>query len=288
MNRRKFLENSAALGAAGMIAPSFIYKSNTMASPRLLKDDISLAQWALVEEIRAGQWKNLDFPRIAREDFGLNGIEFVNTLFEVPTEGYLKKLKQNAATHGVTMVLIMVDDEGDGCGATKEERKQFEINHRKWVDIAHYLGCHAVRTNCRGPQNADKKEALKWAAESYNMLLGYSSQAQISIVIENHGGVSNDADWMVALMKEVNNPNFGTYPDWRKPADDFDNYMYLQKTLPYAKGMSYRNQPTEELTVKMIKLSHNSGYRGWYGIESTGREEIKKGIGLLKKYLLNQ
>lgn len=288
MNRRKFLENTAALGAAGVIAPSYIYKLNTMTVPQQQKDDISLAQWALVEEIRAGKWKNLDFPRIAREDFGLNGIEFVNTLFEVPTEGYLKKLKQNAATHGVKMVLIMVDDEGDGCEPTKQGRKQFEINHRKWVDIAHYLECHAVRTNCRGPQNVDKKEALKWATESYNMLLDYAKPADINIVIENHGGVSNDPDWMVSLVKTLNNAGFGTYPDWRKPAADFDNYTYLQKTLPYAKGMSYRNQPTEELTAKMIKLSKEGGYKGWYGIESSGREEIKKGIGLLNKYLLNK
>ena len=252
------------------------------------KNDISLAQWALVEEMRAGKWKNLDFPRIAREDFNINGIEFVNTLFEVPTEEYLKKLKQNAATYGVTMVLVMVDDEGDGCADTKEGRRQFEINHRKWVDVAHYLGCHALRTNCRGPENADKQEALKWAAESYNMLLGYAVHAHINIVIENHGGVSNDPDWMVALMKEVDNPNFGTYPDWRSPGVEFDNYAYLQKTLPYAKGMSYRNQPTEELTAKMIRLSDDSGYRGWYGIESGGREEIKKGVELLKKYLVDK
>ena len=247
--------------------------------------DISLAQWALVEEIRAGKWSNLDFPRIAREDFGLNGIEFVNTFFEVPTEGYLKKVKQNAITYGVKMVLIMVDDEGDGCEGTKRGRKQFEINHRKWVDIAYYLGCHAIRTNCRGPEAVDKAEALKWSAESYHMLLEYASPSNISIVIENHGGVSNDPDWMVSLMKEVKNPAFGTYPDWREPGDDFDNYAYLQKTLPYAKGMSYRNQPTGELTAKMIKLSKDSGYSGWYGIESNGREEIKKGIELLKKYL---
>src|SRR5687767_5711440 len=262
MNRRKFLENSVALGAAGLITPSFMQEqtNNTAIAPP--KDDISLAEWALVEEIRAGKWKNLDFPRIAREDFGLNGIEFVNTLFEVPTEGYLKKLKQNAANHGVTMVLVMVDDEGDGCSDTKEGRKQFEINHRKWVDIAHYLGCHAVRTNCRGPQNANKTDALKWAAESYDKLLEYAKPANISIVIENHGGVSNDPDWMVDLMKKVKNPAFGTYPDWRRPAPDFDNYVYLQKTLPYAKGMSYRNQPTEELTAKMIKLSRDAGYRG--------------------------
>ena len=127
---------------------------------QLTKDDISLAEWALVEEIRAGKWKNLDFPRIAREDFDLNGIEFVNTLFESPTETYLKKLKQNANDHGVTMVLIMVDEEGDGCADTKGGRKQFEINHRKWVDIAHYLGCHAIRTNCRGPENVDKRKLL--------------------------------------------------------------------------------------------------------------------------------
>jgi len=259
-----------------------------MAPLQVQNNDISLAEWALVEEVRAGKWKNLDFPRIAREDFGLNGVEFVNTLFEVPTEVYLKKLKQNAATHGVKMVLIMVDDEGDGCEATREGRKQFEINHRKWVDIAHYLGCNAVRTNCRGPEKADKKEALKWAAESYNMVLEYAKSSDISIVIENHGGVSNDPDWMVALMKEVNSTNFGTYPDWRSPGNEFDNYTYLQKTLPYAKGMSYRNQPTEELTAKMIELSKDSGYPGWYGIESGGREEIKKGIGLLKKYLINK
>ncbi len=288
MNRKKFLETSATIGAASIIAPSLLYKPGNMTTPQPRKDDISLAQWALVNEIRSGQWTNLDFPRIAREDFGLNGIEFVNTLFAVPTEGYLKQLKQNAATHGVTMVLIMCDDEGDGCEATKEGRKQFDINHRKWIDIAHYLGCHAIRTNCRGPKDVDKKEALKWSAESYNMLLEYAKPANISVLIENHGGVSNDADWMVSLMKEVNKPAFGTLPDWRKPADDFDNYTYLQKMLPYAKGISYRNQPTEELTAKMIKLSHDSGYRGWYGIESSGREEVKKGIELLRKYLINK
>lgn len=251
-----------------------------------IKDDISLAQWALVEEIREGKWKNLDFPRIAREDFDLNGIEFVNTLFEVPTINYLNELKQNAADQGVSMVLIMVDAEGDGCEPTPQLRKQFVINHQKWVDIAHYLGCHAIRTNCRGPKDVNKDEALKWATESYQMLLEYSQPADINIVIENHGGVSNDPDWMAQLMKRVDNPAFGTYPDWRRPSDDFDNYEYLKKTLPWALGMSYRNQPTEELTAKMIKISKESGYTGWYGIESSGREAIHQGIGLLKKYLL--
>jgi L-ribulose-5-phosphate 3-epimerase len=286
-SRRGFIEKSALLGAAGLVAPALNIKlkANAMATPQMTHDDISLAQWALVQEIRDGKWKNLDFPRIAREDFGLNGIEFVNTLFEVPTVDYLNQLKKNAEDHGVTMVLIMVDAEGDGCEPTPELRKQFVTNHRKWIDIAHYLGCRAIRTNCRGPEDVDKDEALKWAAESYNKLLEHAIEAGISVCIENHGGVSNDADWMVSLLKKVNNLYFGSYPDWRGPSDRFDNVAYLEKMLPWAVGMSYRNQPTEELTAKMIKMSHDAGYRGWYGIESSGREAIMQGKELLKKYL---
>jgi sugar phosphate isomerase/epimerase len=120
------------------------------------------------------------------------------------------------------------------------------------------------------------------------MLLDYAKPANINIVIENHGGVSNDADWMIDLMKKLNRPDLGIYPDWREPSAEIDNVDFLQKTLPYAKGMSYRNQPTEELTAKMIRMSKEGGYRGWYGIESRGRDEIRKGIQLLKKYLLEE
>lgn len=287
------MERTAALSGASLLAPAALKgaaKVSPSLTPRMIKDDISLAQWALVDEVRAGKWKTLDFAKVAKEDFGITGIEYVNTLMEVPTEGYLKKLKKNAEDHGVTNVLIMVDDEGDGCSHTKEGRKQFDINHRKWIDAAHFLGCHAIRTNCRGSQVAQKvskEESLKWAAESYNMLLEYAIPARMQIVIENHGGLSNDPDWMVALMQEVDNLYFGTYPDWREPSPDFDNYEYLQKTLPYAKGMSYRNQPTDELSAKMINLAREAGYRGWYGIESSGRDAIKKGKQLLTKHLFN-
>ncbi|KPK86283.1 MAG: hypothetical protein AMS27_05420 [Bacteroides sp. SM23_62_1] len=253
-----------------------------------MKDDISIAQWALVSEIQDGQWKTLDFPKIAREVFDINGIEFVNTLFDVPTYGYLRRLKKNAEDYNVTMVLIMIDDEGETCTPDKEERKQTVINHQKWIDIAQFLGCTAIRTNCRGPQDASKEEALKWAADTYQQMLEYAVPANISILIENHGGFSNDADWMVALMQEVNNLYFGTYPDWRSPGPNFNNYEYLEKTLPWAGGMSYRNQPDEEQTRRMIQLCHDSGYRGWYGIESSGREAIMQGKELLEKYLLNK
>lgn len=285
MKRKEFIGKSLALGAMGLVAPSLLGSFRAKANPVNRKDDISIAQWALVNEIRKGEWTTLDFPKIARDVFDINGIEFVNTLFEVPHMNYLNQLKQNANDHGVEMVLIMVDAEGDPCSEDKKMRKQFEINHRKWIDIANYLGCHSIRTNCRGKESYTKEDALKWAADSYNMLLEYAYPANVNVLIENHGGVSNDADWMISLIKKVDNILFGSYPDWRQPGGDFDNVNYLKKMLPYAKGMSYRNQPTEELTAKMIRISKQMGYSGWFGIESSGRDAIKKGKELLTKYL---
>lgn len=290
VSRRGFIEKSLALGAGALIAPSLLKLQSASAATHAKwvgKNDISLAQWALVGEVQSGKWKTADFARIAREDFGLNGIEFVNTLFEVPTVGYLNRLKKNAADHDVTMVLIMVDGEGETCTPSKKEREQTVINHRKWIDIAQYLGCHAIRTNCVGARGINKEEALKWSAETYHMMLEHAIPAGISILIENHGGVSNDADWLVALMKEVNNKYFGVLPDWREPGGDFDNVGFLEKTLPYAGGMSFRNQPTEELNQKMIKMTYDAGFRGWYGIESDGRENIMKSKELLLKHLPN-
>lgn len=284
VSRRSFVKSSLAVGS-GLAAAASLKNTSITATPRAVKDDISLAQWALVREIREGKWKNLDFPRIAREDFDINGIEFVNTLFEVPTARYLDTLRKNAEEHKVKMILIMVDAEGETCTPSAQERKQTVVNHRKWIDIASYLGCSAIRTNCRGPKDPPREESIKWAAETYNMMLEHAIPAGVSILIENHGGVSNDPDWMVDLMKEVDSLYFGSYPDWRAPSDSFDNHNYIEKMLPWAGGMSYRNQPTEEGTAKLIKLCKDAGYRGWYGIESSGREAIVKGRDLLKKYL---
>ncbi len=250
-----------------------------------MKNDISLAQWALIEEHRSGKVKAMDIPRMVREDFGLNGIEWVNTLFEVPTLTYLDALKEQCKRYDVQNVLIMVDEEGDGCSSTEEGRDRFLIQHQKWVDIAQYLGCHAIRTNCRGNLKEDPDDSLKWATESYLKLLEYAGSKGIRILIENHGGFSDNADWMVRLFKSVDHPLFGSYPDWRDPSFGYDHIEYLSKMLPWAGGVSYRNQPTEEMTAQMIRICVDGGYTGWYGIESEGREEVLKGKALLKKYL---
>ena len=73
----------------------------------------SLAEWSLHKSIRSQMMTNLEFPQIAKEQFGIGGIEFVNTLWEAPTQYYLGRLKANMKKFGVEGVLIMCDGEGN-------------------------------------------------------------------------------------------------------------------------------------------------------------------------------
>ena len=50
----------------------------------------SLAEWSLHKAIQSRLMTNLDFPRIAREQFGIEGLEFVNQLWEAPAHNHRK------------------------------------------------------------------------------------------------------------------------------------------------------------------------------------------------------
>ncbi len=56
---------------------------------------ISLAEWSLHKALFAKQIDNLDFPKIAREQYGIDGVEFVNQFFKDKAQdsAYLKDLK---------------------------------------------------------------------------------------------------------------------------------------------------------------------------------------------------
>ena len=57
--------------------------------------EISLAEWSLHKTIRAGDLDNLDFPATAKNDYGINAVEYVNQFFKDKAEDkkYLKELK---------------------------------------------------------------------------------------------------------------------------------------------------------------------------------------------------
>jgi len=256
-SRRTFL--AASLTAAAAAAPA-------------AQDRISLAAWSLNRSFRAGQWKNLELPKILPEKLGINALEYVNQYFETPTMGYLRRLKRACEQSGVTSVLIMVDDEDPMAGPDKKERMEAAVAHRKWVDAAHFLGCHAIRCNMRGgPQDwKQDRDLVRRAAESFGDLLNYAKGSGIKVVIENHGGSSSDPDVLTSLMKTINNPNFGLLVDLGNWNKGDDQYEAVRKTLPWTKGISVKDVPGWDLEKK-LRMCMDSGYHGFWGIESSAR-----------------
>jgi sugar phosphate isomerase/epimerase len=269
--RREFL-GASVLGAAAASA------GRSIAADRPTKDDISLAAWSLNRSFFVGKkWKLMDLPRILRQEFNINGLEMVNQFFENPVQRYLRDLKKNADSNGIVMVLIMVDGEGDMVAKDRKERTQASISHRKWIDIAHFLGCHAIRCNLGGPREGWKEDTdlVQRATESFSHLLEYAKGSNLNVVIENHGGASSDGEILSSIMKAVNNPNFGTLPDFGNTNPGDDRAEVMRKLLPWAKGISVKAAwgPEETHTAwdleGLIKLCRDSGYHGFWGIESS-------------------
>ncbi|HUV12930.1 MAG TPA: sugar phosphate isomerase/epimerase family protein [Acidobacteriota bacterium] len=278
-NRRSFIQQSVAAGVgAGFV--SFAGNS-TLAYPRPEKNAISLALWSLISSFRAGVWKLTDAHRICREDFGIDGIEYVTAFFEVPVESYLRRLNKAADEHGVKNVLIMVDDEGDMVAKDKAVRMQAAVNHRKWIEIAAYLGCHAIRCNARGGAATAEEDpdALNRAAESFSALIEYAKEFKINVVIENHGGLSSDPKWLPQLIKKVGAANFGILPDYGNYLQGTDFAEAVRLAMPYAKGVSVKagwmsdgTHPQYDLD-NLLKISKDAGYTGFWGIESSIRRK---------------
>ncbi len=291
MHRRNFLRSAAAPLAAGLAAPT-IQGQN---APQKFR--ISLAEWSLHRAIQARLISNLEFPRIAREQFGIGGLEFVNQLWEAPTQDYISRLKRSMERYDTKGVLIMCDGEGVMGHTDRATRLKAADNHRKWVDAAAELGCHSIRTNMysdKAPSTpAEIDDFIGRCAESFTRLCEYAKASGLNVLIENHGGVSSDPDVVVRLMMQVNLTNFGTLPDFGNFPKSIDRYEAVRKLMQYAKGVSFKcfdfGQDGNETTMDMNKLMSivlASGYHNWVGIEYEGQRQTEfEGVQAGKRFL---
>ncbi|MHB8514213.1 MAG: sugar phosphate isomerase/epimerase family protein [Dehalococcoidia bacterium] len=257
------------------------------------KFEISLAAWSTHRMFFAREVDQLGMVDLCHE-FGIGALELVNTFFPSPQYGYLKQLRKRAEDAGVRLPLIMCDAEGSMAGPERASRMQAAKNHHKWVDIAAVLGCHAIRCNT-GAQAGDA-DALDRCAESFSALLEYADASGINVLIENHGGLSSDPDWLVALMRKVGHPRFGTLPDFGNMPDSIDRYDAVRKMMPYAKAVSAKcydfdaagDEPKIDFG-RMMEIVKAAGYSGYVGIEYEGerlpeREGILACKALLERY----
>lgn len=286
--RRQFLQHSTvAATAASLTLPTLAHADS---SKPLYK--ISLAQWSLHRALKGGKLDNLDFAKVSKLEFGIDAIEYVNQFFKDKAKDrkYLGEMKQRAADHGVKSLLIMVDGEGQ-IGAPKDSARTKSVeNHYRWVEAAKFLGCHSIRVNAASKGTFQEQQKL--AADGLRRLSEFAKQHDISVIVENHGGLSSNGKWLAGVIKMVGMENCGTLPDFGN-FHSYDRYLGVKETMPYAKAVSAKSHDfddegneTHTDYYKMMQIVLAAGYHGYVGVEYEGRDKPEpQGIMLTKKLL---
>lgn len=324
MNRTTFLKTSALLSA------SLIFGFRLPMS-REKNYNLSLSQWSLHRTLFGGtkerdyhQWKKwlnespdkvlqgslnpLDFPLVAKQTYGFSAVDYVNTFFFGKSENYFKELKKRCSDNDVESLLIMVDEEGMLADIDRNKRKEAIENHKKWFYNAAILGCHSVRVNLHGI--GTKEEQQENSIESLLKLCDFAKTLNLDVIIENHGGMSSEPNWLLETIKKTNKTNLGVMVDFdnfkyseTKIWDGeftYDRYKGVELLMPFAKSVSAKSysfdRDGEEETInykRMIEIIKKSNFKNHISVEFEGEGENniseKEGIlatkNLLEKYL---
>jgi len=287
---------TGSAGATAALSLAALPQEANSAPPKAKKEGplpfkISLAQWSLHREFKSGQLDTLDFAKTANA-YGIDGIEYVNQLFseKAKDKKYIAELKTRAAGEGVWSVLIMIDREGALGDADKAKRTLAVDNHKKWVEIAAYLGCHSIRVNAHS--GGSYEEQIKLAADGLRRLSEFADPFGINIIVENHGGLSSNGAWLAEVIKTSGHPRTGTLPDFGNfkisDTESYDRYKGVEELMPFARGVSAKTHDFDAKGneihtdyARMMKIVAAAGYHGYVGIEYEG-EKLPEREGILK------
>lgn len=315
MKRRNFISKTTAAGVGVTILGSYACKEakkevektheveeTTLSEPFF---ELSLAQWSIHRMIRENGVDPYTFAEKAK-NWGFKGLEYVSQLYdpELSDAGYseeamaafVEKSNAEAKKHGMENVLIMIDGQGNLAVGDEAERNETVEKHKKWVDAAAAMGCHAIRVNLNGSDIPE--EWMQNSVDGLTKLATYAKDKGINILVENHGGLSSNGELHAQVMEKVNMENVGTLPDFgnfcmtRKPDSwecevSYDKYKGVKELMPYAKAVSAKSNVfdadgNEENIdyVKMLQMVKDNGYTGYIGVEYEGNV-LSEEVGII-------
>lgn len=285
-NRRNFLSRSAIF-SAGLAGTQLGLKSSFAAAPIE-----RLAGHAFKFSMAAYSYHDLlsgDKPKLALNEFvhdcakmQLDGVELTSYYFpKEPTREYLTQLKGLCFREGLDVSGTAVGN--DFCHPPGEERNRQIQYVKDWVDHAAVLGAPVIRIFAGYPRKLELSEARKLVVSAIEECCEYAGKSGIYLALENHGGLTNSADDLLQLVRDVRSPWLGVNLDTGNFHSD-DVYGDLAKVAPYAVNVQVkvitwtrddRKVPTD--FKRIAKLLASSGYRGYVVLEfEKTTDELKK------------
>jgi len=283
-SRRQFLRDLALASAGAGALPAILSQSAAAIEPikRLgePKFKFSLAAYSYRSLLGGKE------PKLTMADFvagcakmQLEGTELTSYYFPADvTPEYLRKIRHQAFLLGLDVSGTAIANEF--CHPKGPEREK-QLQHVKtWVDRAEILGAPVIRV-FSGKQNKDQspEDAHRLAVEGMEECCDYAGRHGITLALENHGGLTTNADDMLRLVKDVQSPWFGVNLDTGNFHSE-DVYGDLAKLAPYAVNVQIKvvvssgkgsKQPAD--FSQLAKMMTDVGYRGYIVLEFEENED---------------
>jgi CubicO group peptidase (beta-lactamase class C family)/sugar phosphate isomerase/epimerase len=268
--------------------PQFTTPPSSPATDSALR--FSLGQWSFHKALFAEEMSSVEFVQAAA-DLGFDGVEYVNQFFmdRIADTLFLDRLAAAARAAEMEGVMLLVDNAGNLGASDPAERQAAIEQHLAWARAASRLECPIMRVNAHG--DGTPAEIMANCEASIRTLAEEAAKENVQIVIENHGGISNDGQWLAELVSRLADVRVGSLADfdnwcverllgrlWGTPCTKrYNRYQGMMELMPTAKGVSVKafnfNDQGEEPDIHfgtMFDILHANGYDGFLGIEYEG------------------
>ncbi|MCE5218783.1 sugar phosphate isomerase/epimerase [bacterium] len=250
--------------------------------------DIGIAGWAIVRRFKDEQkpLALLDFPRVAKEEFGIYHLELNNLFMASKDESYCGEVAAATREAGVALWGMAVDGTGDLSLLDEAKRQESLANALAYFDIASWLGLKYFRVNTGGSAESGPDE-LAACIKSFRALAEEGARRGIKIATENHGGLATQPDNMIKLIQGVGLDTMASLPDYGNFDDSF-RYEGMAKIMPYAVGVhaKWNKRDGGRIDIpRMVQITRDGGYDGPIFIED-GKGDDHRAVLQLKGALM--
>ena len=281
MNRRDFLQTMplSALAARQAGTP-------TPLRPLLRP---AICAYSFREALQKKTMTYQDLVRYAVEH-NIDGLDLTVYWFPEPvTDAFLLDVKRLAYKLAVEIYSISVRTEMTQQAPDLQQKEVEDI--KKWVDVAEKLGTGHIRVfGGRIPKGATEDQAAGWAAEVLKRGAEYAARKGVILGLENHGGVTEKAETIIKIVKQVDSPWVGINLDTGNFAGNA--YAQIQLCLPYAVNAQVKTSIREEAGKsqpsdwdRIFGMFAKAGYRGYLALEYEGKEPPATAMPRLLKQL---
>ena len=286
IHRRDFLR---AAGPAVIVANEFAHtttawnsapspESQGEAKPRLLT---GCCAYSYAKLLKAGKMTMEDVIRKAVE-LGIDAVDMTGYWFKSTEPSYLASLRHLAHKNGVCFSGAATGASTVQADAGKRAQALEEI--KKWTDVTEALGAPHLRVFAgRLPPGATAQQGIQWTVETLKAACEYAGTKGITLGVENHEGITQNADVCIELVHRVDSPNFGINLDITNfiATPQADAYAQIEATLPYATHSHIRDVFENGQAVdfeRVWPLFARANYKGFMSAEYEGEEDPSTGV----------